>query len=218
MGLHQRHRFNNEVVFGALCRLIKHGFDVKESEDFGIRDGFDLCSIEFQITLWEEKCWKDIDHVEEKTLSGPYAAIPLCFTMYAILKPTLARLLSLIEFESGSRTYAAWCLTMFLGTCPHEEAIRNDKYLKQRQMHYVIQNANLLHQKTSDTKLEEALRSTMEGFFATATWDIISLVDYLEIDFTFGLKVILKSRNVIKGNNKSFLSGLQDAGKDAWRG
>ena len=43
IALHERHRFNNEVVFGALCRLIKNGFDVTGTDNFGVRGAIQCC-------------------------------------------------------------------------------------------------------------------------------------------------------------------------------
>ena len=94
--------------------------------------------------------------------------------------------------DFGIRAYAGWCLTAFLGLGPDEEVLVRDRYLKQRQMHYVIHNMDLLYQKKSDANLEGALRSKLKNFFQSVK-DIVAVADYLEVDFTIGLKMLDKT-------------------------
>ena len=93
----------------------------------------------------------------------------------------------------GIRSYAGWCLTAFLGLCgPEKEELLRDRYPKRRQMAYVIHNMDLLYQKKSDADLEGALRSKLRYFFETVK-DIVAVADYLEVDFTIGLKMLDKT-------------------------
>ena len=79
-----------------------------------------------------------------------------------------------------------------LGLGPEDEVLAKDRYLKQRQLHYVIHNMDLLYRKKSDAELEGALRSKLRNFFASLK-DIVAVADYLEVDFTIGLKMLDKT-------------------------
>ena len=76
--------------------------------------------------------------------------------------------------------------------CPDEEVLVKDRYLKQRQLHYVIHNMSLLYQKKSDVELESALRLKLRSFFESLK-DIVAVADYLEVDLTIGLKMLDKT-------------------------
>ena len=92
----------------------------------------------------------------------------------------------------GIRAYAGWCLTAVLGIVPDEDVLAKDKPLKQHQLYYIIRNMNHIYQKKSDSELEGALRSKLRNFF-DSTSDIVAVADYLEIGFTFGMKMLDKT-------------------------